>query len=200
MGADVDQIHYDLREELHKSLHRKYCQKDEFLIVSGGKIERNKKTHLLMQAVADFQDVKLIVFGTVANDYKNDIEHSINDNVIMAGWKSPDEISDIFLGADLAVFPGQHSVLWEQACACKLPCLFAKWSGMQYLNNGGNSAFIEDISVLGIKRQIIKYKRTKEYYEMDRIAKSEATGIYSYKNIADKSLECYKDVMEKENR
>ena len=189
MGADTDEIDFSRRNDLYNEFHNKYCPKGEFLIVTGGKIEKNKKIHLLMSAVEKIKGVKLLVFGTVSDDYKNEIDSSCNENVIMVGWKAPNEINDIFLGADMAIFPGQHSVLWEQACACKIPCLFAKWDRMDYLNNGGNSDFIADVSVKGLKQVIMQYLTTATYKEMDRVAKSEATDIFSYVSIAEKSLE-----------
>ena len=47
------------------------------------------------------------------------------------------------------LFPGQYFVLQERACARKVPSEFEKWDGMDHVNNGGNSCFIEDISVEG---------------------------------------------------
>jgi len=193
MGADVDNIDFKNKGRLFNEYHQKYCPNGEFLIVSGGKIEKNKKTHLLIRAVKDIIGVKLLVFGTIADDYKEEIYKNMNENTILLGWKSPNDINDILLASDLAVFPGQHSVLWEQACACKIPCLFALWDGMSYLNNGGNSDFISDISVEGIKNAILGHKYTSKYYEMKKVANSEATDVFSYKSIALKSLECCND-------
>ena len=94
-----------------------------------------------------------------------------------------------FYAADLVIFPGQHSVLWEQACASKVPCVFEKWPGMDHVNNGGNSCFIENVSIENLKKIIKDLLYTNEYYEMKRLAESNKTNIYLYSEIAKKSLE-----------
>ena len=94
------------------------------------------------------------------------------------------------MAADLVVFPGTHSVLWEQACACKVPCLFEKWDGMEHVNNGGNSRFIYPVDKSTLKSEIEKLLFTQDYYNMKKVAQSEATDIFLYSKIAEKSLEC----------
>jgi len=192
MGADMDDIDFSKREEYRRQIDAHYQTHGKFLIVTGGKIERNKKTAALMEAVRGRTDVALLVFGNVSDEYQEDINNSMNDNVVMLGWKSNHEINQYLLAADLAVFPGQHSVLWEQACACKTPCLFGYWQGMEHVNNGGNSAFLSDVSVEGLSAALDRYCGTEEYKKMLAIARSEATDIYSYYHIAEKSVEMAK--------
>lgn len=196
MGADFDNLNICKQDDYRKEIRKKYQLNSEFLIVTGGKIEKNKKIDLLMKAVRDIKDIKLLVFGTVADDYLEEIESSLSDNVIMVGWLNNEDILKTFMACDLAVFPGQHSVLWEQACACKIPCLFAHWEHMEHLNNGGNSAEFSNISVDGIKNVILEYKNTSKYRKMLNKAKSNITDIYRYDDIAVKSLEiaCKKEV------
>jgi len=189
MGADMDDIDFSKREDYRKEIDIKYGTAGKFLLVTGGKIERNKKTDVLMEAIRIRNDIKLLVFGNVSEEYRADIKRSINENVIMLGWNSSHEINKLFLAADLAIFPGQHSVLWEQACACKIPCLFGYWQGMEHLNNGGNCAFLMDVSVEGLRKALEQYCYTEEYEHLLTVAQSEATDIFSYDHIARKSLE-----------
>ena len=56
------------------------------------------------------------------------------------------------MASDLCAFPGTHSVLWEQACACGLPGVFRDWEGMHHVDVGGNAVFLKDASAEGIKR------------------------------------------------
>ena len=92
----------------------------------------------------------------------------------------------------MVFFPGQHSVLWEQACASKVPCVFEKWEGMDHVNNGGNSDFVTPITEEKIAEKIEMLKFTAKYFKMKSIAESKATDIYLYSNIAKKSLETIK--------
>ena len=86
-------------------------------------------------------------------------------------------------------FPGQHSVLWEQACASKTPCLFKRYPGMEHVNNGGNSDFIDDVSVKKLKSKLTELQYSDKYFTMKSIAESSNTDIYLYSKIAEKSLE-----------
>lgn len=191
MGADDKKIDFTHRIEHRQSIRTKFgIDNNEFLIVTGGKIDGKKKTHLLMDAVNRLKGVKLVVFGNVLDDIKAEFEKQLSDKVQWAGFIPADEAYNYFLAADLVMFPGQHSVLWEQACACKVPCVFARWDGMEHVNNGGNATFIDDVSVEGIKRCIANLMWTDAYYTMKTVAESDKTDIYLYSNSAKKSLEC----------
>lgn len=190
MGADDEKIDFAHREEIRTSIRNQYGIADnDFLIVTGAKIDARKKIHLLMEAVNQMEGIKLLVFGNVLDDIKEEFEKQLSDKVQWVGFIPSDDAYNYFFAADLVVFPGQHSVLWEQACACKVPCAFAHWDGMEHVNNGGNACFIDDISVDGIKRCIESLKRTPAYEKMKECAESEKTDIYLYSNIARKSLE-----------
>ena len=195
MGADDEKIDFKHKAEIRSTLREKYgITSDDFLIVTGGKIDARKNIHLLMEACSELKNVKLLVFGNVADDFKNvfeDLSKSIN--VIYIGWLASDDVYNYFFAADLVFYPGQHSVLWEQACAAKVPCAFKKWPGMDHVNNGGNSEFIEHITVESLKKTIQELHFTEKYYRMKAVAESENMNIYLYSNIARKSLECVRE-------
>lgn len=191
MGAADEKIHFSQHEALRREIRTvNQIQKDDFLIVSGGKIDEKKKIHLLMEAVNRLQGVKLIVFGNVLEDVEEEFEQQLSEKVKWVGFIPSDKAYDYFLAADLIVFPGQHSVLWEQACACKIPCLFARWEGMEHVDNGGNSDFIDDVTVETLIKKILELKFTAKYEQMKITAASEKTDVYLYSKIAEKSLEC----------
>ena len=183
MGADDEKIDFENQAEIRMNLRRKFgIANNEFLIVTGGKIDAKKKIHLLMDAVNQLNGVKLVVFGNVLDDIKTEFEKQLSDKVQWVGFIPSDDAYDYFLAADLVVVPGQHSVLWEQACACKVPCVFARWDGMDHVNNGGNAVFIDNVSVEGIKHCITGLMWTDAYYAMKAVAESEKTDIYLYSN------------------
>lgn len=193
MGADDEKIDFEHRYEIRNRIRNEYDIADsDFLVVTGGKIDKRKKIHHLMEACGGISGVKLLVFGQVNEDIKEEFERllSQNDNIIYIGWIDSDRVYDYFFAADLVFFPGQHSVLWEQACAAKVPCVFEKWEGMEHVNNGGNSDFVTPIAVESLKQKIAELRFTDKYYKMKKVAESEATDIYLYSKIAEKSLEC----------
>ena len=193
MGADDEKIDFQNREKIREEIRNKYgVLQGDFLIVTGGKIDARKKIDLLMQACAQNKKVKLLIFGSVSEEIRAKFEKLIqeNSNLIYIGWINSDDVYQYFFAADLVFFPGQHSVLWEQACAAKVPCVFEKWEGMDHVNNGGNSDFISPVNIESLTQKIEELCFTERYYQMKRVAESEATDVYLYSKIAEKSLEC----------
>lgn len=193
MGADDEKIKLDSKNQIRSEIRSKLnIDDDQFMIITGGKIDKNKNIDILIRACSGIDGVKLIVFGDVSKDFEIEFNDALNSssNTLYIGWVSSDKVYDYFMSSDLICFPGTHSVMWEQACACKVPCLFKKWEGMTHVNNGGNSAFISEITENDIRTAILRLNRTSEYKNMQKMALSNATDIYLYSNIAKKSLEC----------
>lgn len=193
MGADDEKINLSEKDIIRKSIRKQYGINDsDFLIVSGGKIDKKKGIHVLAEACSQMNGyVKLLIFGQIADELKEQMESIIasSENIMYIGWIDSDKVYDYFFAADLVVFPGQHSVLWEQACASKVPCLFEQWEGMDHVNNGGNSTFVKPVTVFTLVEKIKEIISTEEYNLMKMIAESENTDIYLYSRIAEKSLE-----------
>ena len=196
MGADDEKIDFKNKEIIRKKIRKMYdINDDDFLITTGGKLDGRKKVENLMKSVALLSDVKLLIFGQVDEDIRPEFDNIVkeNDNIIYIGWIDADKVYDYFFASDLVFFPGQHSVLWEQACAAKIPCVFRNWEGMDHVDNGGNARLIDDVSVDGITECIKSLRFTPLYNEMKRIAESENTDIYMYSKIAERSLECLEE-------
>lgn len=195
MGADDEKINFSRKAEIRKELREKFeVSDDEFLIVTGGKIDADKKIDVLVDACKDISKVKLLIFGNVSDAFKSSFEEKLKENgrATYIGWISADSVYDYFLAADLVCFPGSHSVMWEQACAAKVPCLFKRWDGMLHVNNGGNGEFFDEATPDIIRQKIEELVFTDKYFEMKSAAESDKTDIYLYSNIAKKSLECAK--------
>ena len=196
MGADDECIHLDRREAIRSRVRAESgIAEDAFLIVTGGKMNETKKIHLLLEACAQREDVELLVFGTPSEDMKPRFEALMEScpRIHNVGWIGAEAVYDYFLAADLVMFPGQHSVLWEQACACKVPCVFGRWPGMEHVDNGGNAAFLDDVDTDSISRMIDDLRFTERYEELKAVAQSAATDIYLYSSIAQKALECWEN-------
>lgn len=193
MGADDEKVNLAQKDEIRKQIRDRYHVSDrDFLIVTGGKIDKKKGIDVLTEACTNLDSgVKLLIFGRIADDIREKMETLISrhDNIIYIGWINSDRVYDYFFAADLVFFPGQHSVLWEQACASKVPCVFERWDGMEHVDSGGNSDFITPVTESVIKNKIQELLYTDKYYQMKKVAESEATDIYMYSKIAEKSLE-----------
>lgn len=194
MGGDDDKIDFENQHKIRKKIRAKYkFADDDMLIITGGKIDKEKNIHLLINAVKeiDYEKVKLLVFGQPSDKYKDEFLQSIEniDKIKYIGWISSDESYDYFLAADLAVFPGTHSVLWEQACACGLPGLFRYWEGMQHVDVGGNALFLREDSKDEIKRVLLDFiKNPEKLANMKKVAQEKAVEIFSYRKIAKRAI------------
>lgn len=192
-GADDDQINFSEIGRIRSEIRKKHnINKEDFLIVTGGKIDSKKNIDKVMSAVAEInkENIKLLVFGGCSEDMNQTIdkfaEHS---SIRYIGWISSEETYNYFLASDLILFPGLHSVMWEQACATKVPCVFRRLDGFEHLDNGGNCEWIENPTVSEIKNKIIELFFSEKYDILKKNSSSEVTDVFLYSNIAKKSLE-----------
>ena len=65
---------------------------------------------------------------------------------------------------------------------------------MEHLDVGGNSDFIYPVTEVSIREKIMSLQFTPKYWAMKQVAESEATDVYLYSHIAEKSLECMQKV------
>ena len=192
MGGDESIIKYDNRDLIKNEICSYHnIPTSNFLIVTGGKIDMNKNIHLLMKAVSDLKNVTLIIFGPVLHDAEKVIEkYKDNRNIYTIGWIESQKAYDYFLAADLVVFPGTHSVLWEQAVASGVPCVFKYWDGMDHVDVGGNCKFLyqdDSDEICEVLNNIIQNK--SEYTAMKNVALSKGINTFSYKEIAKRAIE-----------
>ncbi len=191
MGADDDAVEKALRPEVRSQHRRAYGVSDsDIVIVTGGKIDHNKPQVLkLMRAVNSISDdrIKLIVFGSVADNLKAEFERNLTDKVIHIGWRKSEDIYEDFAAADLVAFPGLHSVLWEQAVGMGVPCLFKYIKGFEHVDLGGNCLFLEKDDEEEYKACIMR--ALDQIDEMKRIAQEKGMKTFSYREIARRALE-----------
>ena len=194
MGADDELAERAIRHRKEGLIRKEYgIHSDVFLIVAGGKLNSNRPEMLnLMEAVKSMngEKVKLLVFGNVADEYKQRFEELCrSDSIINAGWQNSENTYDLMAAGDLIVFPGLHSVMWEQAVALGVPCLFKQIGGFDHVDIGGNARFLTDVSTKGLKnaiRNIVQNKRM--YYEMLTVAQSNKRKKFMYSRIAEEAI------------
>lgn len=194
MGADDDLINKASRYDSIKAIRNKFnILDDDFLIVSGGKIDFFKtQTLLLMQAVKEIPNAKirLIVFGSVINELKAKFFDLVDgDRVQYAGWVDSKDSYTYFAAAQLVVFPGRHSVFWEQTVAQGIPMICKYWKGTTHVDVGGNVKFLYEDSVSAIRYEIENLiSNSNELNKMREVAIKKGKRSFSYNDIARKSI------------
>lgn len=194
MGADDENIIQAKRDNVKYELRKKHnINKDDFLIITGGKIDNAKKqTLLLMKAIKliNNKNIKLLVFGSLSKDIENEFKSLIDSEIIQyVGWIASNDTYKYIASSDLAVFPGRHSVLWEQTVGLGIPCIFKYWDGTTHVDVGGNCKFLYKDDIEEIKKEIIKiYENKSIYNEMKHIAEDKGMLEFSYLDIAKRSI------------
>lgn len=194
MGADDDLVEANLKPEVKAEVRKKYgIADDDFLLMFGGKIDLFKQQLLLlMDAVNEIGNpkLKLIVFGSVVPEMKEAIESRVSDKVKYIGWVQSDDSYPLFASCDLAVFPGRHSVFWEQVTGQGIPLLVKHWDGTTHVDIGGNVKFLYDDSKEEIKNAVLEIVDNPQLYaEMKRVAEENGMKEFSYRDIARRSIE-----------
>lgn len=193
MGADDSEVEAADKPEIRKEIRAQYGLKDDdFVIMTGGKIDAFKtQTLLLMEAVQkiDREDVKLIVFGSVTQELKEKVNALADGKKVQyIGWVQAKDSYKYFAAADLMVFPGRHSVFWEQVVAQGRPMLCKEWPGTTHVNVNGNVRFLTQDSTEEIRTEIEKLLDPQEYQKMHDLAQK-ARPEFLYSDIARRSIE-----------
>ena len=188
--SDAENIKEAFRHEIN-------VNKNDFLIVTGGKIDKRKNILLLIKAFRYFintyniDNVKLLIFGRPSDDLAIEFYELVKDkNIRYLNWVPANEIHRFFISSDLAFFPGTHSVHWEEAAGIGIPCIFKKWDGMSHLDVGGNCIFLDNTtneSLVDILNKIIF--NDIFYNKLLVSARKFGPNYFSYSAIASKSID-----------
>ena len=194
MGADDDNMHIEQRDDIRMQVRDEFGIKpNDFLIVTGGRFNKSKGGRIveLLKAVGDIdnENLKLLVFGPVSDDIKPIFDKYANDRIHFIGGIPSDKVYYYFYAADLVAFPGLHSVMWEQAVASKVPCLFKKIDGFQHVDYDGNCILMEEDTANYYKTVISSILGDSDLYKkMINKANSNESTQFLYSNIAQKVI------------
>lgn len=194
LGADDTQFDLTKRNSITNNIRKQFnFGIDDFILISGGKIDKRKNIHLLIEAIqrVNKKEIKLLLFGAPDNEMEYELKELLKFNFVNnLGWLETSKIYDYLLLADLGVFPGTHSVLWEQAVGVGLPCIFKRWEGVDHIDLGGNCMFLENDSIDEIKEKILYLFNNREVLNsMREVALTKGIKYFSYYDIASRAIE-----------
>lgn len=159
---------------------------DSFVIITGGKINQGKKgIFVLMDAVKNMSiPLKLIIFGSLSEDIKDEFYIHMNDNIVYVGWADVERSYALMCASDIAVFPCLHSTLWEQAAGLGLPCVIHYIEGYTHINLNDNCLYVENITVDSLREAIAELYSNYERYKENAL---KAMNYFSYRRIAEET-------------
>ena len=197
-GADDSLFNWNEKQEIRTELRKQLNIADDTLVfITGGKIDRRKNIHLLLKVWNDLKldnklsHTQLILFGKPNEEMRSEVEQLIKgQDIIYIEWLASTEIYKYFFASDFGLFPGTHSVLWEEAVGLGLPCIFKKWEGIQHVDLGGNCMFIEEVNRSSIRDVLLKMTEDKSTFEeMNEKARLLGPKTFIYSEIARRSIE-----------
>lgn len=193
LGIDDTKIYFEEKKLIKKQKRKKLnIHENDFVIITGGKIDRRKNIDILMRVVSELEvdNIKLIVFGSPNKEMEDEINIlSQNSNIRNIGWILPDQTVDYFFASDLACFPGTHSVLWEQATGLGIPAIFKRWDGIDHIDLNGNCLLLDEINEDILREVVLKVVEDKLLFKNMKKIAEEGKKKFSYYEIAKKGIE-----------
>lgn len=193
MGADDSYVQKAKLTNQRSLIRNKYgISDDEILIVTGGKLNNDKREILnAVEAVKELSKtnkVRMLVFGSIQEgEFANDFNFLCDNHIIQhIGWVKGHEAYNVFEAADLIIFSGSHSVLWEQAVGQGKPCVFKYMEGFTHCDLGGNCAFVRNYTTEEVTATL--QKCIDNYDEMEKVAREKGLQYFSYYKIAERAL------------
>lgn len=190
MGADDELV---IRaKECRAHTRKKYSiSENDFLIVTGGKIDRWKRQTILLEKAVEemhMQDVRLVIFGSIDENLRESVKKFCGERITYIGWLSREETYQLIAAADLAVYPGGHSVLWEQTAGQAVPMIVKHWEGTHHIDIGGNTEFLYEDSYKEIQDKLEKLVTSPAKYQSMKSKAESCAELFLYSNIAKNSI------------
>ena len=193
LGVDDLSIPFDRKSEIRDYIRKELgLSSHDFVLVTGGKIDKKKNIDILIQAVIKLNNpsVKLIIFGSILPEMEETIQPlTEHKNIKYIGWINSEDAYKYFFAGDLAVFPGTHSVLWEYAIGCGIPAIIKYWEGMNHVDVGGNILFLKEASISELTEVITKAVSDSNFYnQMYEVAQNAGINSFKYSVISEKAI------------
>lgn len=177
LGADIDRVKEIKLSDERNLIRNKYnIQAGELVIFTGGKLNKGKKTDLLIEVFQKLQNPILHMFivgdaGSEDAAFKNLLLKLSDNNVRIhfTGWLSGYDVYRYMSASDLAIFPSSQSVLWQQSISMELPLIVGDTGSqsISYLNKYGNIIILDkdEITSETIERNIIRLINNRTFLE-----------------------------------
>lgn len=197
-GVDDSRIRHGDRQQVRAQTRAAMSiAPNELVFVTGGKIDRRKAIHVLadafMRVVDDsrLKNAKLVIFGKPEPGLRPALEAAMHHAAIRwVDWVAADDIHRYLWAGDVAIFPGTHSVLWEEAVGLGVACVFRRWHGIEHVDLGGNCIFIDDVDAPTLEQLLLDLANDPARLTRMRDAASTlGPSVFSYNAIARRAIQ-----------
>jgi glycosyltransferase involved in cell wall biosynthesis len=204
LGVNVEKFNPAKRsEELRRKLGADSC----VLILYVGRLVERKGVHYLLmalqQVLKEVKDVKLAVLGEgpwKGRLMKLSRELGLGEAVEFLGYRPREEVWKYCVSCDFMVAPStdheSFGIVITEAMASGKPIIATDVTGFNEVFVEGTGFLVPPRDVNALKEKILLLAREKRLRErMGRRAREEAVRRYSWKQIADRTLEVYNEVL-----
>lgn len=169
-------------------------RKNPLVLVTGGKWTKEKKLGLLLDVVSGL-DVQLNIFGNIDDVHLKE-RVGKQRNVSFLGWQNRGNTLEILKRADIAIWPGLHTTLIEDAIAANTPVLL-RYQGNTAHHIRGNGAYFFS-SNPGEIRQLLRFILDyPSVLEAMKVRALEQSRMFSYDQVARDSVAYFNDLTPK---
>ena len=155
---------------------------NSFVIVSGGKIDRNKGTVVLIDACAQLrqqgENFSLVLFGKIDDEVKQYAEGK--EWITQLGWCDRQTTLSLLKMTDVACWPWLHTTLIEDSVAAGTPLLVKMSDNVSHFAQENAGVFMKEGDTTEIINGLLEVKHNIEHYRSNAIT---ARNKYSYATL-----------------
>lgn len=196
----------DDQERINKTL-KKYNLTDSFLLYTGVWRYHKNLPNLIkafhsMRTEFNLPDLKLAITGK-EDPYYPEVKETIkeldeNENIILTGLVSEDELLDLYNAATIYVFPSLYEGFGLpplEAMACKTPVAASEVSSIPEICGKGNAVFFDPENVDDMAQKIYALYENKDL--QDRLIKNGLMRIrhFTWSSMAQSTFDLYKECL-----
>ena len=178
--------------------------KDRKIIIYFGRLHYQKNVDLLIKSFKYIKErirsVNLIIIGSGTDFDKLKKMSSSDEDIIMTGFLTDENLIDYLRGADVVVFPsiGENaSFTIMEAMSCELPVISSDVGNARKILGDGRGILIEKYNEEDIAEKCIQVLSDKEMAQkMGNDARKFVEENHSWDKISKKTEELYKSVIE----
>lgn len=201
LGADTSRFKKSM--ELRRIGRNEIKVKDDnFVILSSGKFDECKDTHILIKAfeniVKDYPNAYLLLLGNGPENYMAKLTYMINSagldrNVIFKSFVTNLELSKYYNAADIGVWPGDPSITVIEAVATGLPVIIPEDDpAYQILVENDSSICFERGNFYSLSTAILKLiKNESERCKLTEHSLNIVEEALSWNKVAARSVSIY---------
>lgn len=194
MGIDSDRLPTD-RENVKRAVREAQgIESDAFVFVTGGKLDSRKR---ILESVRAFRmlenkNARFLIFGSVDEKIRDEFISLVETDkrIHYIGYIPSKDVQRYFIASDFGVFPGRHSVLWEEAIGCGLPCIFRRYEKKDHTEVCDNCICMKNATDQEIYKIMLRMTTDPGAYGRMKHNAEEATKVFSYHAIAERSVAC----------